>query len=416
MFRRVQVRHYKLLRNIDITLDSMNILVGPNASGKSTLLDVFSFLQDALIDDVETAVRSRSRSLHELVWMQQDVVSGFEIAIEMDIPLHLVSEKHTTVRYELNVGLNDEGSLAIRAENLFLKPRRATAVSSPAMQMFPHDDHTDRPIFVAPRAKAPSEDRPIFKKSSEGNSNFRSEKTDWTTVFRFAPLKLTLASMPEDETRFPVGLWFKNALLQNLQILQLNSALMRRTTPSDARRTFQTDGSNLPIVVADLRANHPLQFQWWIAHVQTILPDLTDVRVEERPEDRSRYLSVVYGGGLPVPSWLLSDGTLRLLALTLIAYLPDESRVFMIEEPENGVHPKAIEGIFASLKSVYDGQIFMATHSPLLLGLASPEQLLIFAKTETGASAIVRGAQHPLLSTWQRDLSLGNLFASGVLG
>jgi len=191
---------------------------------------------------------------------------------------------------------------------------------------------------------------------------------------------------------------------------------MRSPTPSDAKRTFQTDGSNLPIVVNALKLQYKERYRWWIAHLQTILPDLEGVSVAERPENRSLYLEVVYRGDLHVPAWLLSDGTLRLLALTLIAYLPDEDRIFMIEEPENGVHPKAIEAIFESLSSVYNGQVFLATHSPLLLGLAQPDQLLVFAKTNGGSSAIVRGSQHPILQNWQHDLSLGTLFASGVFG
>ena len=117
-----------------------------------------------------------------------------------------------------------------------------------------------------------------------------------------------------------------------------------------------------------------------------------------------------------MPAWLLSDGTLRLLALTLIAYLPNSGRVFLIEEPENGIHPKAIEAVYQSLSSVYDGQVFLATHSPLLLGLAQPEQLLVFGKTTSGATAIVRGSEHPLLQNWRSDMSLGTLFASGVFG
>ena len=136
----------------------------------------------------------------------------------------------------------------------------------------------------------------------------------------------------------------------------------------------------------------------------------------ERPEDRSLYLVITYQNGLQVPAWLLSDGTLRLLALTLIAYLPNSGRVFLIEEPENGIHPKAIEAVYQSLSSVYDGQVFLATHSPLLLGLAQPEQLLVFGKTTSGATAIVRGSEHPLLQNWRSDMSLGTLFASGVFG
>jgi predicted ATPase len=114
---------------------------------------------------------------------------------------------------------------------------------------------------------------------------------------------------------------------------------------------------------------------------------------------------------------LISDGTLRLLALTLLAYLPDETgSIYLIEEPENGIHPKAVEGVFQSLSSVYRGQVLVATHSPLFLGLAELGQLLCFAKTPSGAVDIVSGDQHPALKNWRGQIDLATLYAAGVLG
>jgi predicted ATPase len=136
----------------------------------------------------------------------------------------------------------------------------------------------------------------------------------------------------------------------------------------------------------------------------------------ERAEDRHRYLRVTYDSGLEAPSWMLSDGTLRLLALTLIAYTEASGRVYLIEEPENGIHPAAVETVFQSLSSTHGRQVLCASHSPVVLSLAEPDQLLIFGQTPQGATDIVRGDLHPLLADWQRDTDLGSLFAAGVLG
>jgi predicted ATPase len=169
-------------------------------------------------------------------------------------------------------------------------------------------------------------------------------------------------------------------------------------------------------MVKMLRNEYPDRFKWWIGHLQTVLEDLEDIEVKERPEDRSQYLMIRYRHQLSVPAWILSDGTLRLLALTLIAYLPPNERVFLIEEPENGIHPRAIEAVFQALSSVYEGQVFLATHSPLFMALAKPEDLLVFGKTESGATDIVRGSDHPALQDWRAQQPLDVLFAAGVLG
>ncbi len=127
-------------------------------------------------------------------------------------------------------------------------------------------------------------------------------------------------------------------------------------------------------------------------------------------------MKLVYSGGLEIPSWMASDGTFRVLALTLPAYLSDLHNVYLIEEPENGIHPRAVEIMYQSLSSVYDAQILMASHSPVILSAARPKDILCFAKTEQGATDIVRGDEHPELSDWRGETDLGTLFASGVLG
>jgi predicted ATPase len=104
------------------------------------------------------------------------------------------------------------------------------------------------------------------------------------------------------------------------------------------------------------------------------------------------------------------------MALTLPAYLPDFKGIYLVEEPENGIHPTAVETMFQSVSSVYDAQMLLATHSPVILSIAKPEEVLCFAKNEEGATDIVSGNEHPALRDWKRETDLGTLFAAGVLG
>ena len=156
-------------------------------------------------------------------------------------------------------------------------------------------------------------------------------------------------------------------------------------------------------------------FQRWLEHLQTALPDVKDVKINEREEDRHLYLIIEYKNGMNIPSWLLSDGTLRLLAQTVIAYLPVKDKLFIIEEPENGLHPQAIETVIQSLSSVYENQIILATHSPIVLRLSQPKDILCFSKTKSGAVDVVRGTHHPKLKEWKEDADLATLHAAGVL-
>ena len=123
-----------------------------------------------------------------------------------------------------------------------------------------------------------------------------------------------------------------------------------------------------------------------------------------------------YATGVEVPSWTVSDGTLRLLALTLAAYLPDKEKIYLMEEPENGIHPMAVETVYQSLSSVYGSQVLVATHSPVFLSCAEPKEILCFAKNDEGATDIIAGNEHPRLAGWQSSADVDLLFASEFFG
>jgi predicted ATPase len=258
----------------------------------------------------------------------------------------------------------------------------------------------------------------VSKVVESGNDYFRSETSEWNNLFRLGPAKSALANLPEDEQKFPVATWAKRVLMEGLHRLMLNADKMRMPSPAGSPADFLPDGSNLPWVVhaLDVQPGGLQAKKNWINHLATTLDDLEDVESCEKPEDRSRYIQLKYRSGLVAPSWLLSDGTLRMLALTLLAYAPNPPKIVLIEEPENGIHPKAIETVMQSLSSVYEAQVLCATHSPVALSGLKAHQVLCFGKDDEGAVDIVRGSEHPRLREWKSALNLGELFAIGVLG
>ena len=411
MIARIEALNYKCLRYVRQGLRRFQILVGPNASGKSTFLDVPAFLKDLLTSGVEEAVLARANSLKELVWKGQS--DAFELAVEWEIPEARRRNGFRFCRYEIRVSVGVQGGIVPNHETLWLK--REEEDEKPAWRLFPAEPKAPSTIVIEPRKKAPLGWRRVILRMPEGNVYFRSETSGWNAPFRIDSRKAAFANLPEDEERFPTAVWVRKVILSGLHRLMLNSQKMREPCRPDAPKTFQPDGSNLPMVVRQLREKEPQRFRRWLAHVQMALPNIEDITVREREVDRFLYLEARFREGLRLPSWMLSDGTLRFLALTLLAYLPTSDAVYLIEEPENGIHPKALELVFQSLSSVYEGQVLMATHSPLLLPLSEPKDLLCFALTPEGATDIVRGDQHPKLKEWRREVSLGELLAAGVL-
>ena len=107
---------------------------------------------------------------------------------------------------------------------------------------------------------------------------------------------------------------------------------------------------------------------------------------------------------------------MRLLALTLIAYLPDSDCVYLLEEPENGIHPLAVETVYQSLSSMWDSRVLAASHSPELLMCAEPKDVLCFSMDEEGAAQIVPGNRYPRLAHWRSAADVDLLFAAEILG
>lgn len=418
MIRLIEALNYRCLRYVRQPLHPFHVLVGPNASGKTTFLDVVSFLGDLVSDGLEAAVHNRTENLQDLLFGR--VGNVFELAIEVDIPEDRKSKlkgKFDVIRYEIQIGLDkDTGETGIQLEKAWLKPQPES--TSAERLLFPVESEPPGSVVtVRPRAGWQS----VLTKGHKGNDNFYLEVREagkgkgWFPSIRLGPRKSALANLPEDESKFPVSTYLKELLAAGVQTFVLNSLLIRRASPPGKPRRFKPDGSNLPWVVAEL-TKYPNRFDDWIAHVQTALPDIESIRTVERPDDRHRYLMIRHRGGLEVPSWVISDGTLRLLALTVPAYLPEFKGVYLIEEPENGLHPSAVETMFQSLSSVYNAQILLATHSPVILSIASLESILCFKKTASGATDIVRGDEHPMLKDWRGEVNLGVLFAGGVLG
>ena len=422
MITLVEALNYRCLRYVSRPLGPFHVLVGPNASGKTTFLDVVRFLRDLVSEGLDGAVSRRTTNPQDLLFLRQG--ERFELALEARIPDELrertASPELDTARYEVAVGFDEtQRQFELKSEKFMLKGRQE--VGGPDRSAFPASPHPVdsllRPEGLGDRIvvlnRAPHEglqnDMVLFRETEETKGK---GSNPW---FRLGSRNSALGNLPADTNAFPVGVWFRELLTNGVQQFVLNSLAIRHPSPPIGITGFSPDGSNLPWVVDRLRQDNGAKFRDWINHLRTVLPDLEDISTVERPEDSHCYMVYEYTGGLRVPSWLVSDGTLRLTALTLPAYREDLQGIYLIEEPENGIHPGAVAAVHDSLSSVYGGQVLLASHSPVVLNAAGMGDVLCFAKDDRGATDIVLGSEHPMLQQWRGETNLGTLLASGVL-
>ena len=420
---RVEAFGYRSLRKLSRSVRPFQLLVGPNGSGKSTFIDAIAFLCDLQQTSVEGAIYGdhrldvpmRAPDARHLRWMRRR--GKLEIALEALIPEDLREEsrgnRFDTCRYE--VAVDTSGPPRLTFESLILKTGNShdhnggeTPPSGEFAKSAMEEEHV-----------GPSNDRQmrlLAVHPDEASFIHRGSRGERTGADWFPPRQGARALLPDyvSECGFPVAPWFLT-LLAPLQRISLAGDALRAPNPPSTVPGLGADGGNLANLLHAFKKDDARRYDLWIRHVREALPDIADVRTHERPEDHHRYVVVHYSNGLEAPSWLVSEGTLRLLALTSLAYAPLPPGPCVIEEPENGIHPVALETMIQSLSSAYTRQILLATHSPLLAALVQPRDMLCFKRSPSKGTKVVAGDEHPRLRNWRGDADLGVLLASGVL-
>jgi predicted ATPase len=423
MITRIDATNYRCFEQLGIPLGELCIIAGANGSGKTTLLDIPVLLGDLLRSrNVAGAFMerlldrgARAGSLTEIPFRAQH--EGFFLGIEARLPEAIAkrlveaapvagrrdaSKSPSHIRYELRLEVDDAHRLLVRNEYLFVFGASEQYEAARLPMQGEHADAQDR--------------RFILRRERGAEATFRTETRDAKehatqvddTLTAFARLQY------ESESEFPAGRWFLDLLLDDMLFFDPKWGDLRKASPPGLPRRLMPSGENLPWLALRLEQSDPERFAAWVAHVRTALPQITSISLREREEDHHAYFRVRYEGGYEVTSSGLSEGTLRILALTLLAYLDDMPRLLVIEEPENSIHPQAIDTIMQSLRSLYERQVWISTHSPIVLADGRVSELLITRMDRSGAATVVPGLEHPRLAQWKGAIDLGSLFATGV--
>lgn len=438
MITRIEAYRYRCFKSLNARMRSFQVLVGPNGSGKTTLLDIPVLLGEMLTSrsieyafqkSTDTHPRPRTDYAGDLVFNRQG--ETFELAVEAEIPQQIVAslvEKAlhrkrpktvdqyrsrperwpATVRYEVHFELFNE-ALQIREENVVLIPRDDSDV--------PRGAGISVAEWARERSSRTTRVIPVMERR-RGDAVWFTAEMEKTRLIPFdvQPTEPAFANLFSDTSMFGASLWLRNLLMQDVCPYQPDLESLRRAQPPTQKPELGKDASSLPWLVQQLRDHHPKSFERWVRMIRLALPEVRDVEAVVREDDKHGYIRLLYAHDRKVPASGLSGGTLSILAMTILPYLPATRQLIVHEEPENGVHPKGIEVILGSLKAIRTGQVWISSHSPVVLAHCEPADLLCLLLDEEGAATAVPGDQHPALTEWRRSVDLGTLFASGVLG
>ena len=209
--------------------------------------------------------------------------------------------------------------------------------------------------------------------------------------------------------------------LGDWQFLLLDPANMSNPVPQ--RRASRVtrlnyDGSNVAQYLLALRDKDPNIIDDIVSLMAQVLPYAADFQPSITSEiERSVYLQMTEHGH-KIPGWLLSTGTLRVLALFSVLLDPDPPPLIVVEEIENGLDPRTIHLLIDIIREVVESkktQVIITTHSPYLLDLVPLSSIVLVNRNDGGEPEFVRPGDDEEIKDWAKRFAPGKLYTTGKL-
>ena len=356
MLTKLAVRNFKSLVDVTVEFPRLAVLFGPNAAGKTNLLDAIAALSGignarTLSDVLDRPSPVRGHALEVFSFP----AGGLPALVEQRNARFLLEADLAvgTERYRYRVEPTIEprsGRLTVADEYLALLERTGNPRGAPAIER----------VGSALR---------VWRKGRPAQPCDESIGLDHAVL---SDRSLAGDEHPEIETvRRELGQWCTH-------YLDPAAAMRVPRAPADVSGVG-AHGEDVAPFLNKLRAEKPQHFKAVVRTLRTIVPGIESLAVAL--DGRAGTLDIlVREGGVEYPAHVVSEGTLRVLALCAIALNPWAGSLLAIEEPENGVHPRRLDLVARLLMSLAtDGerQVIVTTHSPLfcdaVLKLAPPQ-------------------------------------------
>jgi len=397
--KRLEIHNYKSLRNVVLEPGPLAVFVGPNASGKSNLADALDFLGEVYRWNLEGAIKKKG---------------GYE-----NICFRQAKRSAPAIRFRV----------VLEVENIH---QPLGLVPAPQMDRLVFD-HT---FEISNNLQVLLDDFSVYGCNKDSNlliirlirSNDKLEIEVPKRTSAFVPLRRPdmeklIDSLPASELLPAMGriLTFLapslSTSMAGLRVFQLSPRHCREAGIPTPNADLDRFGRNLPAVIDYLKSKEPRQFSQLLNSARRIMPSLESIKTDSTHTKSLGLFLKEAGVEKPWTAEEISDGTIQaiaLLAATFDARIP----ILVIEEPENSVHPWAIRNFVEAFRTASkQKQIFLTTHSPVLIDQIRPEELWVVQRPKLETRIIPLLELDPSLKeSWgQGKFTLSEYLDSGVL-
>lgn len=379
MLKRIKIQGYKSLVDVEVHLQPLTVLFGPNASGKSNFLDALQLLSRiansrTLRDAFAPPYRGLpvesftfgSKGIQGIV--EQERVS-FSFEADVELSQTVVESVNQKIRSSKNIKTVAEGK----------------KVDSGLKIAYVHERNLSYRIEIEMLPKAG-----ILRIANEALTllNAEGEKLGGLVSENFSDASF-LAQPPYgyqpmlpyiDAMRQEFANWFFHYFEPHTQ--------MRITTPVKEARHIGLMGEDLSAFFNTLCVLDERQFKGLEKALHVMIPSMTGIDVQINSHGEIE-LSIKEGDKI-VSTRVLSDGTMRILSLLTLSGVKESPSLIGLEEPENGIYPDRMSliGLLLESRANAGEQMIVTTHSPVLLDLIAKESLFICRK-QNGCTQIM---------------------------
>ena len=384
-------------------LQPLNVLIGPNASGKSNLIEALSLLA-AVPRDLQAPIREGG-GVHE--WLWKGVANPPIATLDATILHQGIHAGRIPLRYRLSF-TESSGRFWLKDEAVEDERPRVAGGVQPYLY---YSYQGGIPVIKVIPMEGDIIERLLNPE--------KGERLEHVIPLEEAKYDQSVMSQRRDPFAYPELTYLASQFEKMLFYREWN--LGRRTPPrlpqaTDLQQDFLLDdASNLSLVLSDL-LNHPPIREQILERMRDFYPSFNYVNT---PVSGGTVQIFFHEDGLryAVPATRLSDGSLRYLCLLAVLLNPNQPTIVCIEEPELGLHPDIIPEVAKLLVEASSRcQIFVTTHSDILVdALTDTPEAVVVCEKVNGATQLHR-LDAQTLKPWLEKYRLGELWTSGELG
>ena len=367
----ITIRGFKSIRELDIDLRPLNVLIGSNGAGKSNFVGFFRFIQEMAAKKLELAVAKHGGA---------DAILHFGAKVTRQLDTELSFQNNG---YRVRFVPVAENKLFIAAEEV-----------GDAIQW-------------GPNAPSPNAVKYSFREPISSSTPSRQE-----SMLQQIPQSLARHNPAHRALEFVSGL-----VVYHFSDTS-EFAGMRQQKAINDNEFLRQDAENLAAFLFMLQKTSPAAYEQIRDAVRLAAPFFDDFKL--RPVTANLELIQLewtqVGSDYPFRPSQFSDGTLRFICLATALLQPNPPATMLFDEPELGLHPYAVTLLASLFKRAAKsgGQVIACTQSAALLNEFEPEDVIVVDRQD-GQSTFHR-LDNAELSEWLEDYGLGELWQKNIFG